>query len=298
MRQPRAGAGPAVSYVAAEAHQDAAACRLIHGSAGSVGRPGLRGRAEVELDSGGNPQRGARAVDFDRAPARAKAGPHGPRRRGRGGGGARLGAGALVEQAPVTALTGQLEGSAEGRIDIPVGQLGGAQGKLRSLAPAAVPRGRLRPACAFTRVNSESSRKRLQARSIRSSSCSTTRTGLGERFGLAHHQLDARAERLPACASEHPIGLLKTHRRPPARRIPAPARFPGSGRTRPARIPGPAPIVGSAGIPGRARILGSARILRRGRDSWPAPIPRRVPILRVGDSGVVRGSGVVPALGA
>ena len=165
------GSGAGGGDVATQADQAARPGRLVHRARGTIGRPRFRGGAQVQTHAGWDANRGAFAVDLDcRHPGVTRAWitvgctypvpVRGCHRRAR-----------------ATAPSRGHSRRARGRCR-PSGRHRRRSARRRAARPATASisselTGMNRPAPVFTRCRSESGRKRLHARSIRSSSRST-----------------------------------------------------------------------------------------------------------------------------
>ena len=160
-RQPSSGGAPGDGDVAAEVDHDPAAERLADPPCGAVSGQRLGGRAEVELDAG-------------RDSNASWLGDRGSRSASRGSGAARPAA------RPSAASSSKSRSYPRFRIARPtVGSTAPSVARATRSATSIAsisrsPTSTASPAASLTRMSSESSRNRLQARSIRSSSASSS----------------------------------------------------------------------------------------------------------------------------
>ncbi len=178
----------------------------------------------------------------------------------------------MVEQVPVAHVAGQLERPADGRIDISLSQLGGAERDFGCFHQQ-------------RRDTNDAPGVHVHAHEVGVAAKTTAgqvdpiqfvlddRSRSGERVGFADDQHSVRAECLPVCPRGRLVGSLKIHRTPPETRIPGRAR---TVRQAPIlaveRIPGWAPIFGLGPLPEPARILA--------KGSLPGPAPILVRAIR------------------
>ncbi len=118
---PRCGAGG--GDVAANRDEYAAVAIATHRGGGAVGGPGFGGGAKVERDPARDADGVAGGVELHGAPAAVQARVDD----GRGAECSSVHGWGRFEQAPVAVIAGEHQRGADGRVDVAVGELGGAQ---------------------------------------------------------------------------------------------------------------------------------------------------------------------------